>query len=57
MAHAHAVDTRPSIPLPLPPIRRPGDEARVKFNMKLTAVYACVYILLYFLRVVLYSLL
>ena len=27
IAHAHAVDTRPSFPLPLPPIRRPGDEA------------------------------
>ena len=25
MAHVHAVDTRPSFPLP--PIRRPGDEA------------------------------
>ena len=27
VAHAHAVDTRPSPFSPLPPIRRPGDEA------------------------------
>ena len=30
VAHAHAVDTRPSFPSPLLPIRRPGDEASTR---------------------------
>ena len=44
--HAHAVDTRPSLPLPPPPVRRPGDEANKDqisspLSTALDETYAC----------------
>ena len=50
MVHAHAVDIRSSFPLPLPPVRRPGDKAKpikitcyhiliMHFNVNMHAVW------------------
>ena len=45
VAHAHAVDTRPSFPLP--PIRRPGDEANYCDNTQLSITSWCDVAMLY----------